>query len=376
VLCSGVTNAKSFIVQRDLPGRKSRRITIASVAEMTLERARKEAAELLIGMRKGEDPKAKRKAAREEAERNALTLRRALDSYLAARKDLRPASVRTYGIAVSLYLSPWLDKPLRDITADMVEAKHQELHEEIAAKGRNEGKGAANLAFRTLRMLWNHAAERDPTMPRNPVNRLRRSWYPMHARTGMVSAEDIPAFHRAVMALPNAIQRDYLLLLLFTGLRRTEAATLTWNDVDLPRKVLRVPAAKTKAGRKLDLPMSDVVYDLFVQRRALGRDRFVFPGDGKSGHVRNDGLEKVAQACGVRVTAHDLRRTFITAAESCDISVMALKGLVNHASGSDVTAGYVQMSTERLRSAAQRVADELKRLCQIAPLPEGLTKMA
>jgi integrase len=108
----------------------------------------------------------------------------------------------------------------------------------------------------------------------------------------------------------------------------------------------------------------------------LGRDRFVFPGEGASGRIRNDGLEKVAQACGVRVTAHDLRRTFVTTAESCDISVMALKALVNHASGSDVTAGYVQMSTERLRSSAQRVADELKRLCAIDPLPEGVARLA
>jgi integrase len=376
VLCSGATNAKSFIVQRDLAPGRSRRMTIAAVAEMPLERARQEAAELLIGMRRGDDPKAKRKAARQEAERNALTLRNALDAYLAARKDLRPASVRTYTIAVSLYLREWMDKPLRNITADMVEARHQQLHDEIAAKGRTAGSGAANLALRTMRAIWNYAAERDESMPHNPVRRLSRSWYPLQPRTRMVKAEDMPGFYRAVLAMPNAIQRDYVLLLLFTGLRRTEAATLTWDDVDLPRKVLRIPGAKTKAGRKLDLPMSDIVHVLFVARRALGRDRFVFPGEGASGRIRNDGLDRVAQACGVRVTGHDLRRTYITVAESCDISVMALKALVNHAAGSDVTAGYVQMNVERLRAPAERVADELKRLCAIEPLPEGVARLA
>jgi integrase len=34
--------------------------------------------------------------------------------------------------------------------------------------------------------------------------------------------------------------RDYLLLLLFTGLRRMEAATLKWDDVDLDGKVLTI----------------------------------------------------------------------------------------------------------------------------------------
>jgi integrase len=79
----------------------------------------------------------------------------------------------------------------------------------------------------------------------------------------------------------------------------------------------------------------------------------------------------VAAACGIEISAHDLRRTFITIAESADISPLALKALVNHALGSDVTSGYVQMTTERLREPAQKVADKLKELCGgIAP-PEG-----
>jgi hypothetical protein len=45
---------------------------------------------------------------------------------------------------------------------------------------------------------------------------------------------------------------------------------------------------------------------------------------------------------------------------------MALKVLVNHAIGGDVTARYVVMSLDRLREPAQRVADRLKELCGIA----------
>ena len=52
-------------------------------------------------------------------------------------------------------------------------------------------------------------------------------------------------------------------------------------------------------------------------------------------------------------------------AESTEMSVYALKALVNHAQSGDVTAGYVQHSVERLRVPAQRVADELRRLCRI-----------
>ena len=87
------------------------------------------------------------------------------------------------------------------------------------------------------------------------------------------------------MALPNPVARDYLLLLLFTGLRRTEAATLRWGDVDFVERVIRLPAARTKAGRKLDLPMTDIVRDLLVARRAIGKEEYVFPSDSKSKHI-------------------------------------------------------------------------------------------
>jgi len=36
----------------------------------------------------------------------------------------------------------------------------------------------------------------------------------------------------------------------------TETATLTWDDIDLKARIIRVPSARTKSGRKLDLPMS------------------------------------------------------------------------------------------------------------------------
>jgi hypothetical protein len=42
-----------------------------------------------------------------------------------------------------------------------------------------------------------------------------------------------------------------------------------------------------------------------------------------------------------------------------DISAFAIKALVNHRSnaGTDVTAGYVQLTTERLRKPMQQIAD-------------------
>jgi integrase len=369
VQCSGVTNSKVYIVQRDLPGGKPRRVTVGAVSELALAEAKERGADLLDAIRRGQDPKAKAAA--------APTLRSTLEAYLAARKTLRPASERVYR-QIERTLASWMDWELSQITGPLVEARHREIAAEFGAKQtRYSGTYTANGAMRTLRFLWNFAALRTPSLPpNNPVNWLARGWYPERRRKGHVPNADLPKFYAAVRALENPVARDYLTLLLFTGFRKSEAASMLWTDVDLGQRLIHLRWASTKSGEELDLPMSDVVHDLLVARRALGVDKFIFPGAGASGHISDtqSQLAKVAKACGLLVSAHDLRRTFITIAESTEnVSYLALKMMINHSLGkkSDQTAGYVQMTAERLRGPVQLVADRMKSLCGIAPVAGG-----
>jgi integrase len=68
-------------------------------------------------------------------------------------------------------------------------------------------------------------------------------------------------------------------------------------------------------------------------------------------------MDKVEIASGVRFCIHDMRRTFATAAASLDVPAYAVKALLNHKSTGDVTAGYIQVTTERLRVPMQRITD-------------------
>jgi integrase len=361
ILASGTTTAKSYIAQRRLPDGRARRLTLGAVGEFArVEDARRKAGELLQGLRVGVDPKAERRRA---AARDR-TLRAWLELYLSSNKELRPRSQEEYRRGANR-LEAWLDRPLREVTTELVEAKHAEI-------GRRSGMAAANGTMRGLRAVWNFALDRDGTMPANPTRVLKRKgWFPTPTRTRSVRAEELAHFFKAVDQLPNQVAADYLKLVLFTGLRRREASALKWTtEIDFGLRVIRLPAARMKAGRSLDLPMSSFVRDLLVARRALGNDNgCVFGADSRSGHIEEPkfALQQVADATGIKVSVHDLRRTFVTVAESTDISPMALKALVNHALGSDVTSGYVQMTAERLREPAERVAQHLMRLCGIEP---------
>ena len=54
----------------------------------------------------------------------------------------------------------------------------------------------------------------------------------------------MPRWYQAVMGLPSDAARDYMRLVLFTGMRRSEAAGMLWANVDFGRRVFTVPVTK------------------------------------------------------------------------------------------------------------------------------------
>jgi integrase len=348
VTVSTKTGLKRYFAQRDLPNGKTRRIIIGAYRTeiKTLDEARTKAADILHGMRHGIDPKA--------AAKGSITLAQAAEAYLAARPNLAESSIRGYRRAFEKYLSEWADWKLTEITRDRVEARHLALAEETG------DPSTANGVMRALRAVFNYAIDRYPDVTANPV-RLKGQWFKEYERDDHVSGDDLPKFFRAVNQLENPVARDYLLLLLFTGLRREEAASLTWNDIDFAAKIIRLPAVRTKAGRRLDLPMSDFVFKLLQKRRELGDAVFVFPATSASGHIAEPRhfLGLIEEATEIAVTPHGLRRTFSTTADYAGVNEPVIAAMLNHGQSATITARYIIKSAEQLRDPVQRTADQL-----------------
>ena len=227
------------------------------------------------------------------------------------------------------------------------------------------GEAYANLAMRVLRALFNFAAgqyedsQGKSLIPENPVKRLSqtRAWYRIERRQTFIKSHELAIWYEALDQLQNKTLRDYLLLILLTGLRRQEAATLKWEQVDLVGKTLTI--LDTKNHDSHTLPLSDYLYELLQLRNQHKTNAYVFPGTGSAGHIvePRKQMAKVTQLSDIAFTVHDLRRTFITIAESLDIPAYALKRLLNHRMTNDVTAGYIVADVERLRKPMQLITD-------------------
>lgn len=332
--------------------RRTRRVTIGRADVFAPEVARKKALTILGEMADGHDPNAEK---RQEA-LEKITLEMALQRFLEVR-NLTAHTISHYQRTERLYLKSWSKKPLNEITRQMVLKKHQDI-------GKKHGETTANNAMRHFRSIYNFIAATQDDFPPNPVQILTqaRAWNKERRRQTLIAAQDLPAWWAAVMAEPE-YSRDFLLSALFTGMRRGELTKIRWENVDLKGRVLHLPT--TKNGDPLDLPLSNFLTNLLRERldRSNGSP-WVFPGPGRTGHLieTKKFLLRVSAGSGVSFTLHDLRRTFITVAESLDVPYYALKRLLNHRTNGDVTGGYIVVNAERLREPVELVAQRILEL--------------
>lgn len=370
-------NARSFIFEKRVDGRK-RRVTICKVPDViradVLKHAYERATELANEFARGIDPVAEK--ARKEAA--ATTLREAFKRYVAAPKKKgagkgsakKPRTIRDIE-ETSKRFNDWMDKAVTEITGTMVKERHAKLASASPAQ--------ADLACRYLRAALNHvnadSDEEEPIIKTNPVNRLNRTnqWGETNRKTRHIPEDRIADWVEVVRTglfglKQDAELRDALLFLLLTGARISEVMgdpkdgypPLTWGDVDFKKRTVTFRNTKNRADHTL--PMGEKLAAMIEERKLTAGPVAVFSnGEGNMPADFRSSFARIEKATGIFVTAHDLRRTFATVASKLDISTYKLKRLTNHISGNDVTAGYVQVTTEDLRDAMQRIENHMLR---------------
>jgi integrase len=342
---------KSFIVQTRIRSREHRK-TLGRVGVLGVEEARKLAMTFLAEVASGGDPISR--ATEEKVIK--VSLQEVFQDYLRTKKSLKQTTKDDMARSLREMFSDWMKKPIVKITPDMVKKKHADF-------GKSNSKARANLGMRYLRTLINFAqseytnSQSRPIIHDNPVSVLtkQKAWFKVERRRTYIKPTQLKAWYQAVYDLPHGLARDYFLLCILTGLRRTEALSLMWKDIDLSERTMTIDDPKN--GVQHTLPLSDYLLEMLTRMKKEKVGDYVFEGTaGRLSNFRHS-LKKVKEQAGVEFTVHDLRRTFITVGESLDLSTYAIKKLINHKDGADVTAGYIIIDVERLRKPMQKITD-------------------
>lgn len=365
---------KTFIIDKKM-GNKLHRVTIGRYGQLTVEQARKLAQKSLGQLCMGIDPQAEK---RQDHKIN-ITLEKAFNDYLMARNSLRTRTIKDYHSIIDREFSDWKCIKLNSISKAMVIKRHQDI-------GKKTTYGANN-AFKLISAIFNFAIyhyedeKGQSPIKQNPVITLSkiRAWYPKKRKRTKIETHELARWFNVVIKLRNRNRTNiaksvklYLLVLLFTGLRRNEAIDLIWiehkssnckiaekqNVIDLKAKTLLIPDPKN--GQEHLLPLPNYLVELLKESKDNNKSIYVFPNATGESHFKEPQkvIAQVIKDSGVKFTLHDLRRTFISIAESLDVPAYALKRLLNHKIiSSDVTAGYIVSDVERLRRPVQMVAD-------------------
>jgi integrase len=158
---------------------------------------------------------------------------------------------------------------------------------------------------------------------------------------------------------PHGRERALVLLEGFNGLRRVEVLRLRAKDVLFDEGSIRVLGKGRAGGKWRKIPMHPAVREELA--RLAGRipeGERLFP---LSASGADQLLQRAAQRAGlrppaVRVSHHDLRRTFGRLAYSTGMDLVQLKNLLGHASV-DMTAHYVGLDADEMRAGLQRFVD-------------------
>jgi len=367
ILISGRTRARSWVVQRS---GQTRRV-IERVELMGLEEARDVALVWLRQMAKGEDPKEAQREERKKAAVSSLTLRTAHETRLSVKKTMRPSTRVWYERLLRGHLSDWMDRPLSSITAAEIQDRHAHIFETVKYRNGTSAAASANGTIRALAAIIRFTRRRHPELASMLVHvgdAMTDTWIKEQERSRRINDDDLPKAFRVIMAWPNRFQRDAVLLLLFLGLRKLEALGLRWEEVNLDKRVILLPEARTKAKRQFLVPLSDFAVKLLTDLRKRGRDEsgFVFFGYKAGRHISEprDLLEAISKAIGYKIGCHDLRRTFASTAHNhANVPWLDLQRLLNHATP-HVTARYAVADPEPLRGWQQQTTNALLRLCK------------
>ncbi len=150
----------------------------------------------------------------------------------------------------------------------------------------------------------------------------------------------------------NAIQGSrYQWLMLFylhSGVRRMEALTLLWSDIDEKENLILIRGTKTEGSFRYIFLTDDLKVILKEQRKQVDRrEPRVFPFVAQT-------VSKAFKAFCPKHHLHDLRHTYITRCAECGMSVKVCQQLVGHASADMTLNVYMHVLDGYKRKEAQK----------------------
>lgn len=359
----GPTGKKQFSVFKRTKNGGPERVTIGPFPDVSIEQARAKALQIRNAIAQGLNPA---ESLREK--RSEMTLGEAFEWYMehhAVPQGLKTADAMRGNFERYLGALPAVPrKPKgrkRTKSAGSVDWQNKKLSAIRAADvlhlrtslAKQSGKAAANHAVKLLRTIFAQLGRAKIYVGENPAAGLGTLKIP--ARDRFLQKDELPRLFEALQATSNTQVRDYILLSILTGARKSNVMAMRWADIDFDRREWRIP--DTKNGDPLIVQLPGVAMNVLRGRRD-NDSPWVFPSTGKSGHLESPkkGVQAVLAKAGITgLRIHDLRRTLGSWQAITGASLAIIGKSLGHKSV-DATLIYARLSADPVRDSVERAA--------------------
>jgi integrase len=358
-ICLTKTGIKSF--QFQMWSRKHKRSlvqTLGAYPALSLREARMQTAHKRMQVNEGKDIVATAKQFRDEDIFSELfdkwltgpgKMKRAKAGMSERSKKNVDDDLRRY----KLYLEgPFGKKKVSWFNAERIRKWHLNITTIPKQRGSGTIKPAtANQAFSLVRRVFN------AMMPEriNPCTGVVK--FSEKSRDRFLQPDELKLFFTA-LSHPDTSEllRDYVLLSLFTGARRSNVLSMHWNEISFDRLIWTIPANKSKNDEAMDIPIVDDALAILKKRKKSSNSMLVFPGKGKTGHYQEPKrawttMLKRAGLTDVRL--HDLRRTMGSYQTMTGASTAIVGKTLGHKSPAS-TAVYARLNLDPVRDSMEK----------------------
>jgi len=274
--------------------------------------------------------------------------------YLRDYRSFSRMTVRAYGTDLRMFRE-FLEKRLGRVPAPDGIAREMVVQFGVSLKG------AAPLTLRRKYACLSSFFGFLQDMGYAQTNPARRLPLPKVAQPVPVCLSEEMA-QKLVAAADSPWSKALVVLLLSTGIRRSEAVGVTLDDLDLENRQLLIHG---KGGKERMVPLTEQVVEAieaYLSHRVETQSRHLFVstygGHSLAGRVVNRMLNNVIRKAGLEgqgITPHKLRHTFATHLIRNGVDVRTVQELLGHAD-LQTTARYLHSDTRTKQAAVGKLA--------------------
>jgi integrase len=202
----------------------------------------------------------------------------------------------------------------------------------------------------------------------NPADRVRA--FKEKPRARFMDGDELPAFFKSLAIEPNRVIRDFFLIALLTGARRSNVQAMAWPQINWNRATWTVPAEQSKNGEELGIVLVPMAMRILETRNASTKSEFVFPGVGKTGHLvePKSAWRRILKRADIGdLRLHDLRRTLGSWQAATGASLQVIGKSLGHES-LESTKVYSRLKLDSVRESVEKATNAMMLAGNVAGL--------